>query len=84
MRMHLKGVASATKRLTDGRKVTYYYAWRGGPKLDGEPGTPDFIASYNAAVAARRQRPAGTVASLLVTYKTSTEFGDLADRTKRD
>ena len=36
MRVHLKGVASATKRLADGRKVTYYYAWRGGPKLEGE------------------------------------------------
>ena len=81
--MHLKGVASATKRLADGRKVTYYYAWRGGPKLEGELGSAEFIASYNAAVAARKQRPAGTVASLLVTYKTSSEFGELADRTKR-
>ena len=84
MRVHLKGVASATKRLADGRKVTYYYAWRGGPKLVGEPGSADFIASYNAAVAARKQRPAGTVGHLILTYQGSTEFRDLAPRTQSD
>lgn len=25
---------------------TYWYAWRGGPRLRGQPGTPDFITSY--------------------------------------
>jgi hypothetical protein len=54
MRVELKGIASATKKLADGTRVTYYYAWRSGPPLVGEPGTPDFIASYNAAVATRR------------------------------
>lgn len=84
MRVHLKGVASATKRLADGRKVTYYYAWRGGPKLTGEPGSADFIASYNAAVAARMERSTGTVANLLATFKSSTEFQDLARGTQTD
>src|SRR4029077_9894012 len=84
MRVHLKGVASATKRLADGRKATYYYAWRGGPKLDGEPGSADFIASYNAAVAARRQRPAGTVGHLVSVYKTSQDFERLSKRSKED
>jgi hypothetical protein len=41
MRVHLKGIASATKRLADGSKVVYYCAWRGGLRLNGEPGTPD-------------------------------------------
>lgn len=57
MRVKLKGIASATKKLADGRKVKYYYAWRGGPKLQGQPGSPEFIASYNAAIAARIAAP---------------------------
>ena len=40
----LKGVAKVTAR---GRK--YYYAWRGGPRLKGEPGSPEFLASLNEA-----------------------------------
>ena len=23
----------------------YYYAWRGGPRLTGEPGSPEFVSS---------------------------------------
>jgi hypothetical protein len=40
-------------RLADGTRRTYWYAWKGGPPLRGEPGSPEFIASYNAAVAAK-------------------------------
>ncbi len=51
MRVRLKGINSVTKPLKDGTTVTYWYAWKGGPRLDGEPGDPEFIASYNRAVA---------------------------------
>jgi hypothetical protein len=59
MRVVLKGIDSAVKRLADGSTRTYYYAWRGGPRLEGAPGTPDFVASYNAAVAGRPTRRNG-------------------------
>ena len=49
MRVPLKGIASATKMLASGERVTYHYAWRGGPKLRGEPGPPEFIQSYEKA-----------------------------------
>ncbi len=84
--MQLKGIASATKRLADGRRVKYWYAWRGGPRLEGEPGTPEFIASYNAAIAARR-KPAQThesLQTLLNAYQDSADFRKLAERTQRD
>ena len=51
MRIRLKGINSKRKRLADGSCRTYYWAWKGGPPLRGEPGTPEFIASYNEAVA---------------------------------
>ena len=51
MRVRLKGVNSRRKCLADGSFRTYYWAWKGGPPLRGEPGTREFIASYNEAVA---------------------------------
>ena len=44
VRVNLKGIAKVTAK---GR--TYWYAWRGGPRLRGEPGTAEFIASYREA-----------------------------------
>ena len=35
MRVNLKGINRITKRLADGSSVTYYYAWKGGPRLPG-------------------------------------------------
>jgi hypothetical protein len=32
----------------------YYYAWRGDPRLRGNPGSPEFHASYNETIEERR------------------------------
>jgi hypothetical protein len=40
----LKGVV---KQRAKGR--TYYYAWKGGPRVRGEPGTKEFLLSLAAA-----------------------------------
>jgi hypothetical protein len=50
-RIRLKGLNSKRKRLADGSFRTYYWAWKGGPALRGEPGSAQFHASYNEAVA---------------------------------
>jgi integrase len=84
MRIRLKGLNSAAKTLADGRVVTYYYAWKGGPRLKGEPGTPEFIASYHAAVSAKGSQPTGILLALLHAYQASSEFTGLRDRTRAD
>jgi integrase len=84
MRVRLKGVASATYNAADGTKRRYWYAWRGGPKLEGVPGSPEFMASYNAAIAGRKQVPIGTLASLCALYKASREFTGKAAKTRKD
>src|SRR5262249_45457628 len=81
MRVRLKGVNRSVKRLADGTIKTFWYAWRGGPRLHGEPGTPEFIASYNAAVAAKAPVP-GTLRSVLTAYQASSDFTGLRDRTR--
>lgn len=84
MRVNLKGLNFTTKRLADGSLRTYRYAWRGGPLLRGELGTPEFIASYNEAVATKVQPATGTLLSLLQDFQVATDFTDLRDRTRSD
>ena len=84
MRINLKGINSITKRLADGTKRTYWYAWKGGPPLRGEPGTAEFIASYNAAVAAKVTPPSGVLLRLLQDYQASDNFRSRRDRTRHD
>jgi integrase len=84
VRVRLKGINSNRKRLADGSHVTYWYAWKGGPRLQGEPGSPEFAASYQAACAAKIAPPEGVLASLTRHFEETSEFADLADRTKAD
>ena len=86
MRVRLKGIASATYKRADGTKARYWYAWRGGPKLPGEPGTPEFMEAYHRAIAERpnTKAKAESVATLIVEYKASHKFTKLGDRTKID
>jgi hypothetical protein len=79
VRINLKGIAKVTAK---GR--TYWYAWRGGPRLCGEPGTPEFVASYNEALENRRAPDDGRFRSLVILYRGSREYAKLADSTKRN
>lgn len=84
MRVRLKGINKITKRLADGTVRTYYYAWKGGPALRGKPGSPEFVASYNEAVAKKITPPSGTIHSILRGYQASDDFTQLRDRTRAD
>jgi integrase len=77
MRTNLKGIAKVTSKGCD-----YYYAWRGGPRLKGEPGTPEFVQSYNEAVADFKAPDASRFRSLVVDYKASQDYADKADKTR--
>ena len=84
MRVELKGIHAAHVTLADGTRKIYWYAWRGGPRLRGEPGTPDFIQSYNEAVAQRAPTPEGRLQSLLDAYQRSQKFLQRRERTRAD
>jgi integrase len=86
MRMQLRGINCVTKRLADGTRRTYWYAWKGGPPLHGEPGTPEFVASYNEAVAKKKiTPPTGVLLALLFRFQESAEFQfGISERTRRD
>jgi hypothetical protein len=85
MRIRLRGINSKQKRLADGSLKSYYYAWKGGPPLRGEPGSPEFVASYNAAVAQKATPPTGVLLALLFRFQESAEFQfGISPRTRRD
>ena len=85
MRVRLRGINSRRKKLADGTTRTYWYAWKGGPPLRGEPGTPEFIASYNEAVAQKIAPPSGVLLALLLRFQESAEFQfGVSPRTRRD
>ena len=63
---------------------TYYYAWRGGPAVKGEHGSDEFLASLTEARESRLVPDKNRFRSVVVRYKASKEYLDLADSTKRN
>lgn len=84
MRVRLKGINSRRKQLADGSWVTYWYAWKGGPRLEGKPGSAEFVASFNAAVSQRLPIQSGKLQFIIDQYRRSAKFSLLAERTKAD
>ena len=78
VKVELKGIAKVTAK---GR--SYWYAWRGGPRLRGEPGSPEFMASYNVAVESRRLPDPARFRSLVTLYRAG-DFQKLSPSTKRN
>ena len=84
MRIKAKGLHWTPVTLADGTKKIYWYAWRGGPRLVGEYGSPEFIASYNAAIATKVAAPEGRLLALAQGYQKSQDFLGLRERTRAD
>jgi integrase len=83
MRVHLKGVHTVKVRLLDGTLAVYRYAWRGGPRISGEPGSVEFLKAFHDAHAARKRPPQGCLFTLIVEFKSSAEYLGLAPSTRR-
>jgi integrase len=79
VRIDLKGIAKVKAK----GKI-YYYAWRGGPRLRGEPGSPEFVASYNEAIQDHRAPDASRFRSVIASYKASDDYKKLAISTRRN
>ena len=78
-KVDLQGVHKVTAK---GR--TYWYAWRGAgaPRLKGEPGTSEFVASLEAAHAGRRAGDKTKISGLVIAYKRDPAWIGLAEKTR--
>ena len=83
VRVRLKGLLTVTGQC--GRGV-YYYAWRGGPRIDtdAKAGTAEFMQAYNEAIAKVKRPESGKFAGLIALYKKSAEFTTPSDKTRKD
>lgn len=85
MEIKLVGVHKIRATLASGEKVTYHYAWRGGPRIKAKPGT---IAFTHEFVRLTRNRPQPTenetIGWLLSEYTSSADYQKLAPSTRRD
>ncbi|WKL57280.1 tyrosine-type recombinase/integrase [Asticcacaulis sp. ZE23SCel15] len=70
-------------RLADGTRAEYHYAWRGGPRLTGAPGTPEYHRSLAQALETSPTVKKGEFLSLIVAYMKSADFKKLGDHTTR-
>lgn len=77
VQIDMKGVYRVTAK---GRE--YFYAWRGGPALEGEPGSPEFIRSLTEAHESRHAPNKALFAYVRQSYKAG-PFLEIADSTKR-
>lgn len=93
MRVNIKGLARVKKTLADGRKITYVYAWRGGPLLkapDGralnaeDPKDHNLISAAHAVeVQKARAQPTDTLEKIIDEFKDSSEYKRLSDKSRR-
>ena len=79
VRVEIKGLAKVRSK-----GKTYWYAWRGGPRLTGEPGTPAFMASYQRALEEQRTPDQDRFHSVIVSYKSSNAYKTLAPSTRAE
>jgi integrase len=87
MKIEFRGIHAVRKRLADGTVRMHYYLGRnkGAPVLKGEPGTPEFLASYQAATAKRKRDRERVTETLIDDYFDSGHFNTrLAERTRAD
>lgn len=88
MRVNLKGVHRVRKKLSDGTRREYHYAWRGGPKFwdsasDVALGSPEYIAAFQE-FADKPATAVGTAPAMIDAYLSSIEFRSLGERTQKD
>jgi integrase len=82
MRIRAGGINPVRAKLASGELKTYYYHRATGTRLVGDPGSPEFLASYAAAENSARRRNAGTLSGLIRDFETTSRWRRLADSTK--
>lgn len=66
------------------RGKTYCYAWRGGPRIDAELGSPQFHEAYRAAIENERIPDKKRFRSVVVRYRQHKHYTDLAASTRKN
>lgn len=82
----MKGVHIVEKLLASGEVRTYFYAWRGGPRMDADPGDDDAMMLEYLRLTRKREAPkdVATVSDLIRKYVASSDFTGLKAKTQKE
>lgn len=61
---------------------TYVYAWRGGPRVHADPGSPQFMQAYNTAIEGHQIPDASRFRAQVAAYRSSDAFKGLSPTTR--
>lgn len=80
----MQGLHRVRRRLADGSERIHCYAWRGGPRIEAAPGTPEFVAEFERLTAGRDkpQRRTDTLQHLINEYQRAQAFTSLKPDTR--
>jgi integrase len=87
MRVRMEGLHKVKRRLADGSYRVHYYAWRGGPKIEADHGSPAFFIEWQRLTLGRDdpgERYAGLFQQLINDYQRAPEFEKLSQNTRKD
>src|SRR5208337_4419589 len=84
VRVRLRGIKVVRRRHVDGTEATHRYHRATGRRLEGEPGSPEFIESYAAAERSTRERDRGTLTDLIRRFEGTPEYGVMAETTRAE
>ncbi len=83
--VELKHLHKVQMKLADGSYRTYHYHRRTKKKIEGEFGSPEFLANYAQAEKISREPNEGrSLGDLLHRYRQSIEYGQLSEASKRN
>lgn len=82
----MKGVHIVTKKLATGERRTYFYAWRGGPRIEADPDDDEAFMLEFLRHTRRREAPTEvvTVADLIKKYLAASDFTGLKPKTQTE
>lgn len=84
MYVRYKGINKVRASLADGTETVYYYHRASGTRLSGQPGSPEFTASLNAAQSKIANHAAGTLAGLIRDFEKTSKWRRLAPSTQTE
>ena len=84
MHARYKGVNKVKKTLADGTVKMHFYHRATGTKLEGQPGTAAFAASFAAAGKLAMGRSQGTLSGLIRDFEKTAKWRKLAESTQKE
>lgn len=83
--VRLVGLHEVKAKLASGETATYFYAWRGGPRLKSKPGTNAFVQEFVRLTKGRQKKAQDeTLGWLVDQYQKSAEYQKLKPSTRHD